>query len=97
MNSPEVSFIIPLYNESEVIYELVERMNKVLLGIKKQCEVILVDDGSTDNTPLIIYELANRDSRFQGIFLSRNFGQQNAISAGLDFAQEDLEGQHLKT
>lgn len=90
MNSPEVSFIIPLYNESEVIYELVERMNKLLLGVKKQCEVILVDDGSTDNTPLIIYELANRDSRYQGIFLSRNFGQQNAISAGLDFARGDF-------
>lgn len=51
MNSPEVSFIIPLYNESEVFSELIEHMDKLLLSIEEPCEVILVDDGSKDNTP----------------------------------------------
>ncbi len=87
MKTPEVSFIIPLYNEAEVFSELVARIDKLLLSIEKLCEVILVDDGSIDNTPFLINELVHRDSRYQGLFLSRNFGQQNSISAGLDFAR----------
>jgi glycosyltransferase involved in cell wall biosynthesis len=87
MNNPEVSFIIPLYNESEVFSELINEINKLLTRVEKACEVILVDDGSMDETALKIKEIATQDSKFQGIILSRNFGQQNAISAGLDFAR----------
>lgn len=87
MNKLEVSFIILIYNESEVFSELIKRMNILLLSIDKPCEVILVDDGSADDTPFLINEIAKQDSRYQGLFLSRNFGQQNAISAGLDFAR----------
>lgn len=88
-NNPKVSFIIPIHNESEVFPELIERMNKLILKIDKSCEIILIDDGSEDNSPLLINKIVKQDKRFQGLFLSRNFGQQNAISAGLDFARGD--------
>jgi polyisoprenyl-phosphate glycosyltransferase len=90
MNNLKVSFIIPLYNESEVFAELIKRMNNLILNIGQPCEVILVDDGSMDDTPFLIDELSRRDPKYQSLFLSRNFGQQNAISAGLDFARGEF-------
>lgn len=87
MNSPKISFIIPLYNEAEVFANLIKRMDNLVIRIQEVCEVILVDDGSKDITPLLMKDLSKKDSKYQSIFLSRNFGQQNAISAGLDFAR----------
>jgi len=90
MKNIKVSFIIPLYNESEVFARLVERMNNLISKINESCEVILVDDGSHDSTPSLIHQLSTQDARYQSIILSRNFGQQNAISAGLDHARGDF-------
>ncbi len=87
MDTPEVSFIIPAYNESEVFPELVDRMNTLIDRIDKKSEVILIDDGSNDNTAFLMEELALKDPRYQCLFLSRNFGHQKALSAGLDFAR----------
>src|SRR5690606_9244251 len=87
MNKPRLSFIIPLYNESEVFSELIMRLNKLIDEIDGVCEVVLIDDGSTDNTQFFMQELATKNSIYQCVFLTRNFGQQNALSAGLDFAR----------
>ena len=83
MSKPEVSIVIPLYNEEDVFTELIERLTKLIDSFHKKIEVILVDDGSTDSTALLIRELALKDERFQSIILSRNFGHQIALSAGL--------------
>lgn len=80
---PQVSFVIPLYNESEVLPHLVERINKLLDSSPLSIEVVLVDDGSKDNTPELIQQLSLTDARYQAVILARNYGHQLALSAGL--------------
>lgn len=87
MKNPEVSFIIPMYNEVAVFALLIDRMNALASKMEETCEVILVDDGSNDGTSLLMESLAVKDSKYQCIFLSRNFGQQKALGAGLDLAR----------
>lgn len=89
-NRPAVSFIIPVYNEQEVFSSLIERMNALIEKIDESCEVVLIDDGSNDNTPELMQALALKDPKYQCIFLSRNFGHQKALSAGLDNAKGNL-------
>lgn len=83
MKNPEISIVIPLYNEEAVFEQLKER----LLTLKQMCsfsiEFVLVNDGSKDNTAQLIEELALTDNSFHGVFLSRNYGHQIAISAGM--------------
>lgn len=83
MSTPDINIVIPLYNEEEVFDKLIERLVKLMASFPKSIEVILVDDGSSDKTPELITELAMKDARFQSIVLSRNFGHQIALSAGL--------------
>lgn len=83
MNKPEISIVIPLYNEEDVFQELIERLENLMLNFNKRIEVILVDDGSSDDTPSLMRALALNDDRFQSIILSRNFGHQTALTAGL--------------
>jgi glycosyltransferase involved in cell wall biosynthesis len=86
---PKFSFIIPLYNECEIFSELILRLNHLLDRIPDACEIILIDDGSKDTTSVLMEELAYSDKRYHCIFLSRNFGHQFALSAGLEFALGD--------
>lgn len=83
MNKPEISIVIPLYNEVDVFQELIERLENLMLNFNKRIEVILVDDGSSDDTPSLMRALALNDDRFQSIILSRNFGHQTALTAGI--------------
>lgn len=86
-SKPELSFVIPAYNESENIKELGSR-------IKASCEkaninnfeVVFVENGSFDDSARIIYEIHEQDPRFKMLQLSRNFGYQGAITAGLKHA-----------
>ncbi len=81
-----LSVVVPLYNEHEVIPELIRR----LLGAGKQWgeyEVIFVDDGSSDQTPVLIEQAAAANPQFRLLRFSRNFGHQAAVSAGLAHAQ----------
>lgn len=87
MPDPKISFIVPLFNESAVIQKLIDRLDELAEKMDVSCEIILIDDGSSDTTPLIIRELALRNPRYHGILLSRNFGHQLAVSAGLQFAR----------
>ncbi len=85
MASPEISIIAPLYNEEESLPLLVERLNKVMEDVPYQVEVVLVDDGSRDRTAEMIRALSLKDKRYQAVLLSRNFGHQSALSAGLKY------------
>lgn len=83
MGKPEISIVIPLYNEQDVFEELISRLLKLMDSFEKKIEVILVDDGSSDRTAELMRNLALTDNRFQSVILSRNFGHQIALSAGM--------------
>ena len=81
--APQVSIVIPLFNESEVLPYLIERINKLIDASPLKIEVVLVDDGSKDDTAAQIQQLSLRDDRYQCVILARNYGHQLALSAGL--------------
>ncbi len=81
-----LSVVVPIHNEQESLGPLEERLSQVLDSLGEPAEVILVDDGSTDQTPVLMALLAGRDPRYKILTLSRNFGHQIAITAGLDRA-----------
>ncbi len=89
MPNPRVSFIIPLYNEASVFPTLISRLNKLVEEIDILCEIILIDDGSDDETSFLMRELALGNPLYHCIFLSRNFGHQHAVSAGLQYSSAD--------
>lgn len=86
-NLPQVSFVIPLYNEESNFNLLVERLIKVMDGSSLLLEVVLVDDGSRDRTSEMIRQISLTDHRFSGIILSKNHGHQLALTAGLSVAR----------
>jgi polyisoprenyl-phosphate glycosyltransferase len=81
-----LSVVVPLRNEEEVFAAFTERLTAALDGLGVAWEAILVDDGSTDATYGLAVELHARDPRFKVVRLSRGFGHQIALSAGLDLA-----------
>ncbi|TAE36008.1 MAG: glycosyltransferase [Runella slithyformis] len=87
MKIPQISIVAPLYNETESFPHLVERLNKLMDSQPLAIEVVLIDDGSRDNTPLLMRQLALLDPRYHCVFLSRNYGHQLALSAGLAAAR----------
>lgn len=84
---PKTSIILPVYNEAENIPLLFEELCKVC---DTETEFIFVDDGSKDNTFSAIHKLAEQDSRIKCLSLSRNFGHQNALMAGMENASGDV-------
>lgn len=84
---PEISVVVPCFNEDAVLAETTRRLTSSLEQIGRTFEIIYVDDGSRDNTPRILTELHASDPRIRVVRLSRNFGHQVAISAGLEFAR----------
>jgi len=83
------SIVIPVYNEHETIPELYRRVKAVIDHLDDQTEVILVDDGSRDDTFAQLSPIHHADPRFKVLRFSRNFGHQIAISAGLAHASGD--------
>ena len=84
---PKYSFVLPIFNEEAVLPILFHRLDRVIEKLDGPAVVILVDDGSTDCSSLILDARAKDDPRYRTIGLSRNFGQQIAMTAGLDAAQ----------
>lgn len=80
------SIIIPIYNEQETVPELLRRLKAVLNGLDRPAEVLFIDDGSGDASFSLLADAYRSDPRFKVIRLSRNFGHQVAISAGIDYA-----------
>lgn len=86
----KVTVLIPCYNEEESLYALYEALQKLMTDNSNyQWEILMVNDGSKDNTINIIKELREKDSRICYIDLSRNFGKENAMLAGFDYATGD--------
>ncbi len=84
-----ISVIVPMYYEEEVISHTYVRLTDVLSKIKYAYEIIFVDDGSKDNTYNIIKDIADKDKNVKCLKLSRNFGHQSAVTAGLFYAKGD--------
>jgi dolichol-phosphate mannosyltransferase len=84
---PGLSVVVPLYNEEENLPELYRRLTGSLAAVGIDYELIFVNDGSRDTTPALIDELALRDPSITALHLSRNFGHQAALSAGIDAAR----------
>lgn len=84
--APELTVVIPAYNEEESIEPMVERLVLALEQRVNGLEILFVDDGSRDGTWPRISELASRDTRVRGIRFARNFGHQAALTAGVDAA-----------
>lgn len=83
------SFIIPVYNEEEILPDLFRQLDQLLARLDGPAEVILVDDGSRDRSGVIAVAQANKDPRYRYLAFSRNFGHQIAITAGMDVAEGD--------
>lgn len=84
--SPKLSIVIPVYNEETNIAKLYEELNHVLTLLDMSWEIIFADDGSTDNSWEQIVSLHKKEKRVKAIRLSRNFGHQYALFAGLSHA-----------
>ncbi len=87
---PELlSLVIPVYNEAAALPHLREALERFMLEVRFETEIILVNDGSIDSTLSQIIAWAQQDPRIKVINLSRNFGHQSASTAGLDYANGD--------
>jgi glycosyltransferase involved in cell wall biosynthesis len=86
---PTYSLVIPAYNEEGVMPELAARLGEVMDALDGDAEAILVDDGSRDRTYELMLEAAAKDPRIRVVRLSRNFGHQIALTAGVDLAAGD--------
>ena len=84
-----LSVVIPVYNEVDVLPEFYRRMADVARGVDGQVELIFVDDGSIDGSLQILHDLSVVDPRVAVLELSRNFGKEIAMTAGLDHARGD--------
>lgn len=86
----KISILIPAYNEEESLPCLCGELDKVMGDLPEyDWEVLFVNDGSSDNTLRLIKEYRKRDSRFCYVDLSRNFGKESAMLAGLDYVTGD--------
>lgn len=92
MASPGVfiSVVVPMYNESANIDAFYTRMTRVLAQLNKSYEIICINDGSRDNTLELLKGLNLKDDRVKVIDLSRNFGKETALSAGLDYSSGEV-------
>jgi dolichol-phosphate mannosyltransferase len=87
ISTPQVSFVIPVYNEESNLPMLVERIVKIMDQSPIALEAVLVDDGSRDNSRTMLQQIALSDQRFHVVLLSRNHGHQLALTAGLSVAR----------
>lgn len=85
-----LSVVVPVYNEADNLLALFEDLTDALLGLRQSWEVLFVDDGSVDESPRVLRELASKDDKIKVLTLRRNFGQTAATMAGIDHASGDV-------
>lgn len=86
----KVSILVPMYNEQEVLPALYDRLSALMDSCPDyEWEVVMVNDGSSDNTALLALQMHQRDPRFHCVDLSRNFGKETAMLAGFDTVTGD--------
>ena len=88
--SPQLSVVLPVYNEVDNIRPLHASLMNVLEGIGRSFEIVYCDDGSDDGSGETLRELVGSDENVKAVFLRRNFGQSAAIAAGLDHARGEI-------
>ncbi len=88
--NPIISVVIPLHNEATTLDELYDRVRTVMEDLGRSWELVLVNDGSTDETPRILDSLYKRDPRVTVVHLRRNYGQTPALMAGFHHARGEL-------
>jgi len=97
---PQVALVIPVFNEAGVIETTHAKIAAVIDALPQQFRIYYVDDGSSDGTEASLAQLAAQDERVRILSLSRNFGHQAALTAGLDYAEGEIiisldgDGQH---
>jgi glycosyltransferase involved in cell wall biosynthesis len=87
LDAPDLSVVLPVFNEENGLRPLYDRLTSVLAPTSLRYELIFVNDGSRDRSWDRVLELGSLDRRVRGINLSRNFGHQIAITAGIDFSR----------
>lgn len=86
-----LSLIVPVYNEAENLPHLFEAVYKIIPPLNKTWEIILVDDGSQDNSLSVLKEYAEKDKEHvRVVSFRRNFGQTPAIAAGIDYSKGEI-------
>src|SRR5579859_1175525 len=97
---PTLDIVVPVFNEADILVTFHQRLDAVCAQLIADVRFIYVDDGSRDATAAILHQLAERDPRVVSVELTRNFGHQAAITAGLSIASADFvitmdgDGQH---
>ena len=86
-NKPDISLLVPVFNEAENIDHLLVRLNSVIDKVSLQFEYVFVNDGSSDNTLHLLLSAQKNDKRIAILDLSRNFGKEAALTAALDFCR----------
>jgi len=85
-NIIEISLVVPCYNEEEAIPAFYDEVVKICVSLNRLFEIIFIDDGSKDNTLIILQNLAKQDNRVHFFSFSRNFGKEAAMLAGMEAA-----------
>jgi dolichol-phosphate mannosyltransferase len=85
--NPTISIVAPCFNESATLPEFYRRVSEAMQTLEETWELVLVDDGSQDDTASILQELAHKDEHVRPVIFARNFGHQLAVTAGLDYSR----------
>lgn len=88
-NRVEISVVVPAYNEQDNLLPVVKALEKILGGVVSSMEILMVNDGSSDQTERVLAELSEAHPSVRGINLARNFGKESAMVAGLECAGGD--------
>ena len=89
-NKKKVTILVPAYNEQEVLPMLYDRLKAIMDDLNKyEFEILFINDGSKDNTLQVIRDLRQKDNRVCYVNLSRNYGKETAMMAGLDYLKGD--------
>lgn len=81
-----ISVILPIYNEEQGLRKFISTLDQELAALNSEFEVIMINDGSKDHSLTILKEICSKNSNYKYINLSRNFGHQIAVTAGIDYA-----------
>lgn len=84
-----ISIVVPVFNEQENVKMFYQEVNKYMNSLRYEYELIFIDDGSKDDTAMILKRLTQQDGKVKAVFLARNFGHQVALTCGLDYARGD--------
>jgi len=85
--NPTISIVAPCYNEAATLPEFYRRVYEAMQALGDTWELVLVDDGSQDDTATILQDLAHKDPHIRPVIFARNFGHQLAVTAGLDYSR----------